>query len=271
MNTLENHVLVYDKDCPLCQLYTSAFIKTNMLDANGRIDYCSVSSNTFPKIDMNKAKDEIALVNTQTGNVTYGIESLFKILANSFPFLKYIFMSSVFRLAMSKLYAFVSFNRKVIAPAESFEAPNSCTPSFSLSYRWAYIVLSWIFTSAVLSGFAIRLSPIIPDTNFVREWLICGGQIIFQSVAINIIRKDRILHYLGNMMTVSNIGALLLMPTLFIPSSVVRPEFYLVCFGTVVFIMLLEHDRRTKILGLSIWASVSWVLYRLLVLGIIYS
>lgn len=271
MNTLENHVLVYDKDCPICQLYTGALIKTNMLDANGRMDFCSVSSTTFPMMDMNKAKDEIALVNIKTGNVTYGIDSLFKILANSFPILKYIFMSNVFRLAMSKLYKFISFNRKVIAPAKSFENPISCTPSLSLNYRWAYIILSWLFTSAVLSQFAVRLSPIVPDTNFIREWLICGGQIIFQAVAINLILKERLIHYLGNMMTVSNIGALLLLPVLVIPSSLLRPEIYAIFFGAVVFIMLLEHYRRTKILGLRIWVSVSWVVYRLIVLGIIYS
>jgi hypothetical protein len=83
-------------------------------------------------------------------------------------------------------------------------------------------------------------------------------------------RKERIIHYLGNMMTVSNIGALLLCPTLLIPTSFLRPEIYIIYFGAVVFIMLLEHYRRTKILGLTVWVSVSWVGYRLIVLGFIY-
>jgi predicted DCC family thiol-disulfide oxidoreductase YuxK len=269
MKTLENHILIYDRDCPICKLYTGAFIKTNMLDPNGRTDYCSIDSSTFPNLDMARAKDEIALVNTRTGNVTYGIDSLFKILATRFPVLKYIFMSGVFRLAMNKLYSFVSFNRKVIAPGEDFESPTSCTPSFNLRYRWAYIMLSWIFTSVVLSQYAMRLSSLVPPTNFFREWLICGGQIIFQSIAISLIREDRIVHYLGNMMTVSNIGALLLLPALLIPNNFLQPEVYVAFFGVVVFIMLLEHYRRTKILGLTVWASVSWVAYRLIVLGII--
>jgi predicted DCC family thiol-disulfide oxidoreductase YuxK len=36
MKTLENHTLFYDKDCPMCNIYTARFIKTKMLDANGR-------------------------------------------------------------------------------------------------------------------------------------------------------------------------------------------------------------------------------------------
>ncbi len=32
MKTLENQTLLYDEDCPLCQAYTSAFVKTGILD-----------------------------------------------------------------------------------------------------------------------------------------------------------------------------------------------------------------------------------------------
>ena len=269
MNSLENHVLVYDKNCPMCNLYTNAFIKTNMLGKNGRIDYCSLNPQSFPNLDKLRAKDEIALVNTETGDITYGIDSLFKILSTRIPILKHVFKSEIIWLTMNKLYALISFNRKVITPEKTFEPPFSCTPSLNLTYRWAYIVLSWIFTSVVLSQFALRLTPLIPPTNFFREWLICGGQIIFQSIAVGFMRKDRLIHYLGNMMTVSNIGALLLLPALLIPLHLSRPEIYVLFFSAVVAFMLVEHSRRTKILELPVWASVSWVIYRLIVLEIV--
>lgn len=269
MNTLHNHVIIYDKDCPLCNLYTGAFIKSNMLDENGRQDFSTMKSNLYPTMDYARSKDEIALVNTNTGQITYGIDSLFKILSNAFPLLRIPFQSNVFRLAMSKLYAFVSYNRKVIAPANQFELLGSCTPSFNLKYRWAYIVVSWIFTSIILSRFALRLEPMVPATNFFREWLICGGQILFQSITVFFMRRERLVHYLGNLMTVSNIGALLLIPVLWIQTT--YPIFYLSWFAAIVAFMLLEHNRRTKILGLSVWASVSWVVYRLIVLRLIIS
>jgi predicted DCC family thiol-disulfide oxidoreductase YuxK len=268
MNTLHNHVIIYDKDCPLCNLYTGAFIKTEMLDKNGRQNFCDLNKETYPAMNIPRSRDEIALVNTNTGTITYGIDSLFKIVGHNFPICKIFFNAWFFRALMSKLYAFISYNRKVIAPAKDFEQPGSCTPSYNLTYRWIYIALSWMFTSIILTKFAARLEPMLPSTNFLREWLICGGQIVFQSASVMLMRKDRLVHYLGNMMTVSNIGALLLIPALFIPHA--HPIFFIVWFGGVVAFMLVEHNRRTKILGLPIWASVSWVVYRILVLAIIF-
>jgi predicted DCC family thiol-disulfide oxidoreductase YuxK len=268
MNTLHNHVIIYDKDCPLCNLYTSAFIKTGMLDSTGRQNFCDFNPSSYPNMDVARSRDEIALVNTRTGNISYGIDSLFKIIGNSFPICKVLFNAWFFRAVVRKLYSFISYNRKVIAPSKIFEPAGSCTPSYNLTYRWTYIVLSWIFTSVILTRFTVRLNDVIPPTNFFREWLICAGQIVFQSITVSLIRKDRLVHYLGNMMTVSNIGALLLVPVLFIP--VASPIFFVSWFVAVVSFMLYEHYRRTKILGLSIWTSVSWVIYRFIVLGIIF-
>jgi predicted DCC family thiol-disulfide oxidoreductase YuxK len=267
MNTLQNHVVLYDKDCPLCNLYTSAFIKTNMLDENGRQDFSTMNSGLYPTMDYTRSKDEIALVNTNTGKITYGIDSLFKILSNAFPLLRIPFQSKFFRVAMSKLYSFVSYNRKVIAPASQFELPGSCTPSYNLKYRWAYIIVSWIFTSIILNLFAVRLHDVIPSTSFFREWLICGGQIVFQSIAVFFMRREKLVHYLGNMMTVSNIGALLLLPVLWFETT--HSIFYLSWFIAIVSFMLYEHNRRAKILSLSVWVSVSWVVYRLIVVLLI--
>ena len=269
MKTLENHVLIYDKNCPLCNLYTGAFIKTNMLDKNGRADYCSMDFSLLPHLDLARAKDEIALVNTKTGSITYGIDSLFKILSSSIPVLGYVFKWSAFKFAMGKFYALVSYNRKAISPEKTFESPSSCIPSLHLGYRWAYILLSWVFTSLALNQYAVRFAPLIPPTDFFREWLICGGQIIFQSVVVWFINKGRLIHYLGNLMTVSNIGALLLLPALFIPAPIAKPGFYMLFFAIVVAIMLFEHYRRAKVLELTVWVSMSWMVYRLIVLGII--
>lgn len=267
MNTLKDHVLLYDKDCPLCKAYSGAFVKTKMLDADGRQDFGSTNFNQFPNLNISRSRDEIALINTSTGNIIYGIDSLFKIIVNSFPFLKFIFDCSIFQTIMRKVYSFISYNRKVIAPAKEFEASGSCTPSFNLKYRWGYIIVSWIFTSLILNQYALRLIPILPQTNFIREWLICGGQIVFQLVTVSLMRKDRLIHYLGNMMTVSNIGALLLLPALLINAH--QPNFHLTWFFCVVSFMLYEHYRRCEILELPIGASISWMAYRLLVLWII--
>lgn len=267
MKTLHDHIIVYDQDCPLCRSYTGAFIKTGMLEENGRVSFNEFIADQHSQLDMARSRDEIALINKRTGDVTYGLDSLLKILENSIPLLKPLFRLKWFRFSMQKLYLLVSYNRKVISPASQFESPTSCTPSFNLTYRWVYILLSWVFTSVVLSSFTTRLVPLIPASTFLREWLICGGQIIFQSLVFAVTRERRLLHYLGNLMTVSNIGSLLLLPSLFL--RLANPLFFAAWFVCVVAFMLFEHYRRTKILELPVWISATWILYRLLILFIL--
>lgn len=133
MPTLKNHLILYDAECPLCTLYTRAFTKTGMLDSNGRAPYQTALNPTTqtlnptapkipsqapacPLVDLQRAVNEIALVDTTTGTVTYGIESLFKVIGHSFPLFRPLFSWRPFIRIMRKVYAFISYNRKVIIP-----------------------------------------------------------------------------------------------------------------------------------------------------------
>ncbi|MEI9919287.1 MAG: DUF393 domain-containing protein [Bacteroidota bacterium] len=268
METLANHTLVYDKECPMCDLYTSGFIKSGMLDSNGRVAYgCAKVPASFSN---DRARDEIALIDYNNGTVTYGLDSLVTIIGHSFPRLGRVLRWSVVHWPLSILYSFISYNRKVIAPPKVFEKRGSCTPSYSIPYRIAYIFLTWILTSIILLHYTRIVVPIVPAGNFLREFLICGGQIVFQLVIVRLMTHDKVLHYIGNMMTVSLIGALLLLPMLALDRIVnIPPVIALAWFTTVVTFMLSLHWKRVKMLGLSAWTTVGWVVYRLLVLCII--
>lgn len=268
MEKLSNHTLVYDSECPMCDLYTKGFIKAGMLDNDGRVAYgCALVPAGFSN---DRARDEIALIDYNTGTVTYGLNSLIKIIGHSFPALAYILKIRLIHFPLSILYSFISYNRKVIAPSKEFEKRGSCTPAFHTGYRVAYVVFAWLVTSIVLSGYVRLLQPIVPAGNFSREFLICGGQIFFQLAVVRLMARDKVLHYIGNMMTVSLIGALLLLPMLALDHVVNIPlAASFAWFTTVVTFMLSIHWKRAKMLGLPVWATVGWVCYRLLVLCII--
>ncbi len=87
MKTLENQTLLYDEDCPLCQAYTSAFVKTGILDQNGKKPFTKITTEEAHFIDTERAANEIALIDTKNKTVIYGIDSLLKVLGNSFPFI----------------------------------------------------------------------------------------------------------------------------------------------------------------------------------------
>jgi hypothetical protein len=266
MKKLSNHTLVYDNECPMCDLYTRSFIKTGMLDENGRVMYgCARVPASF---DNQRARNEIALVDYETGTVTYGIDSLVKVLGHSFPLVKKVSEIRPVKHFLRLLYSFISYNRKVIAPAEEFEKRGSCTPTYHSGYRIAYIVFAWLITSLVLTAYVGHLTPLVPGTTFGREFIICGGQILFQMVFVRFMTHDRLMHYIGNMMTVSLIGALLLLPMLIVGSmfSITSAWIFAGWFALVVTCMLRLHWRRTRMLEISWLASVTWIGYGLIIL-----
>jgi hypothetical protein len=266
MKTLNDHVILYDSECPMCDLYTNAFVKTQMLPERGRLPFDQADEIiSAHHVDRLRACDEIALVNVQTGKVEYGIESLIHILSNRFHFLTPVFRVKFLSHIASAAYAFVSFNRKVIIPGDG-NLPRACAPSFNAKYRVAYIGLTWLITSFILAQFAIMLTPLIPPTNFYREFLICGGQIIFQGAVVTLINRKKLFEYLGNMMTISFAGGILLLLALCLPLNVITAAGV---FGSIVVLMFMEHLRRVKLLELPWLVSLSWVVYRLLILLVI--
>ena len=58
MQTLRDHTILYDEDCPMCKMYTGAFVATKMLDKNGRQAYQQMPENVRCKVDIARAVNE---------------------------------------------------------------------------------------------------------------------------------------------------------------------------------------------------------------------
>ena len=268
MKTLKQHTLIYDKDCPLCRIYTKAFIRCGMMDQQGRLPFHEIKNKRFVLLDANRARNEIALVNTQTQQVTYGLDSLLTIIGHSFPTLTRIAHFPPLYYVLKQLYAFISYNRKQIIPHREVRKEAACVPDFRLSYRIAYILFVTLLSIIVLANFGQKLGSFLPQHHHIwRESIICLGQIGWQTLWLKRKLGHLYADYIGNMMTVSLIGTLLLIPALLLPLSSLAA---LVYFAVVVSLMLAEHYRRCKILDIGLLPSLSWIIYRMVVLGIIF-
>jgi len=277
MKTLKNHIILYDSECPMCSVYSRAFTTSGMLDSNGRAPYQEMPAIVCPVVDRQRAVNEIALVDTTTGEVSYGIHSLFKVISHSFPVFGPLFRWQPFVWLMTKLYAFISYNRKVIIPPPmpvNTSTPAN-TPSFSLRYRLLYLAFTLFVSGFILTRYARLLTGLITPGNAYREYFICAGQIAFQGLAVALLTRSRRStisslpwDYLGNMMTISLAGSLLLLPAL-AAHSILSPTLAALYFLFVAGCMLLEHIRRTKLLGLPWVLSASWVTYRMVLLLLI--
>ncbi len=266
MNTLKDHTILYDDECPLCNLYTSGFVKSGMLDDQGRERYSTANPEYFNYVDRVRACNEIALIDKKNKQVYYGLDSLLKIIGNSLPVFNPLFTSSVFRAVLTRLYAFISYNRKVIIPGKNIARQNSCVPTFNLKYRILYLLFTWVASAIILNRYSQLLTPYVPAGSFTREFAICGGQILFQALVMLLISRRNVWTYLGNMMTISFGGSLLLFLGALAVTWTTGPILFAGWFAVVVALMFLEHVRRMKLLALPVVMSATWVLYRVLVL-----
>ncbi|MBX7127585.1 MAG: DUF393 domain-containing protein [Cyclobacteriaceae bacterium] len=265
MKPLTNHTLLYDQECPMCTAYSDAFVRCGLISEEGRKPYTNPGQQ-FQAVDWDRARNEIALVDHQQGTVRYGVDSVVTILAQRWPWLGLIANSRQVRKMLSILYFFISYNRKVMAPGNRFEAYHHCTPSMNKTYRWAYIIFAWMVTSLILVSYFRHFEPVIAPSGFMRETAICAGQILFQGLIVMALRKDRLLYYLGNLMTVSLVGAFALLPGLIAGRWLHTPYFFMGWFALVVAGMFFEHKRRVSVLELPQVVSYTWVLYRMLIL-----
>jgi len=140
MQVLENKIIVYDDVCPMCNAYTAGFVRLGWL--KHRTGFADAPPELLQKIDLNRARHEIPLLDTQTGEVTYGVNALFLILGEQMPFFKPLFRNRLFRSAIYQLYQLITYNRRVIAGSAAPKTGFDCAPDVNLFYRWLYIGLA---------------------------------------------------------------------------------------------------------------------------------
>jgi len=269
---IREHKLLIDKQCPMCQVYGRAFVKTGLLDEDSICAYQETPLSSNIQVDFDRAKDEIALYDSKSGKTTYGLHTLVKIISHKYPFLNSMLNSNIIFKPLNLLYKFISSNRKVIAPSRPLAGDaRVCEPSFSLANRIAYIVFVALVTAVIVNAYTSHLFPHFGWKSDIKtELMICFGQVLWQGMAISFIDNKNRMNYLGNMSTVSMIGGILLLPLLLVLSFSTPPlPVLLVLFFMVISVMFFEHIRRCKLLNISLWMTVSWVSFRTVALAIL--
>ena len=209
MKTLENHTLLYDDDCPLCSVYTKGFIAAEMLDKNGKKPYCNLSEEEQVFIDIKRASNEIALVDTKNKTVLYGIDSLLKVIGFSFPWMQKIGYWKPVNYFLKKLYKFISFNRKVIVPSKiNKEIKLQCVPDFNFKYRSFYIIFTIIISSFILSHY-LKLVTNLKEINFIQIVTTESFLIVTNFILVLKLKSETVLNWIGNYQTSILIGSIL--------------------------------------------------------------
>jgi len=147
---MKNKVLVYDDNCPLCTWYSGLFVKYGFLNSDGRKAFSTLDDGLLSKIDFDKSRNEIPLLDVSTNKVLYGIDSLLEILDKKIPFIKAVGNFAPLKWCLKKLYKLISYNRKVIVAKKCGQGNIDCSPDTNYLYRFVFMAVCLAFNTIML-------------------------------------------------------------------------------------------------------------------------
>jgi len=230
--------LLYDSDCPMCRMYTGAFVRMGLLKPENRIAFNTLADDTFGgKMDAVRSKNEIPLVDTRGGQTLYGTDAMIEVLASRWPMFRTFQTNAVLRFLSKKAYAFVSYNRKIIIPARRNMPGVDCSPSVNVRWRRAFIVI------AFMAGTLLLRQPFSKNT-----WTLFMMLFAMQSIAAGMVSKKEWLNYTGNLAMIWLLqGAL---AAAVFGAMHQFADAYVLLPGTFALVWF-EHLRRTRLLQIK--------------------
>jgi hypothetical protein len=251
---MKNKILIYDDNCPLCTWYSGAFVKCGLLPAEGRKAFSSLESSLLNKINFEKGKNEIPLLDTVSGKVWYGIDSLLEILGQKFPIIKQTGNIKPVKWFLKKLYKLVSYNRKVIVAKKCGPGSIDCAPDINYFYRLLFMVVCLLLnTLSLFPVHAIVFSKLSYYSLTITELQAAHFGLVFINCLLTLnFKKEKAIEYLGQVNMLALITILLLLPLLAagsIPESEWIISVYLIVTAAIVF---KEYLRRMEYAGVLI-------------------
>jgi predicted DCC family thiol-disulfide oxidoreductase YuxK len=182
-NALQHKILIYDDACPLCEWYSNAFIKMGWMQASSRKPFSQIDEALQQSVDLERACNEIPLIDTQTKTVVYGIDAMVEILNSKLPFVKPIASISPVNWFLRKLYKLISYNRKGIVAKVPKGMGFSCTPSYSFSYKKIFITFCFTIASLIVYTLFKKTFPVACD-------IVLGISALISIIAIVVQNKN---------------------------------------------------------------------------------
>ena len=230
------------------------------MSAQERKPFSTLEPALLNAIDPDKSRNEIPLLDTQSGNVLYGIDAMLEILGQRFKFIKITGKIKPINWLLKKIYKFISYNRKVIVAKKCHTGSIDCSPDLNYKYRIAFMAVSLLFNSLIL----FPLNAIVFSTTSVSLLSITKLQAAhFCLVLINCLlslnfTKTTAIEYLGQVNMLALLTILLLIPLLVVNYFLhFVTWFNFVYLAASAVIVFREYLRRMEYAG--VLANHKWI------------
>lgn len=246
-------LLIYDDDCPLCQWYTGLFVKYKLLEPQGRVEFSKIEPKLLSMLDADRGRNEIPLVDIQSGKVLYGIDALLEILGKKMPLIPAIGNVPPVKWFLLKLYKLISYNRKVIVATRCGTGKFDCAPEFNGFYRLLFMTLLFVFNTIMLLPVQKYVLTSVSFYNldvYQLQYAHLALVSVNCALALFLTRRSSI-EYLGQVNMLALISILLLVPLMLINVIFHATElFNLVYLSALLLFVVKEYFRRMRYAGI---------------------
>ena len=246
-------ILIYDDACPMCTAYTKLFVQKGFLGASGRQSFSTIDKTILARIDTDKCRNEIPLINTVDNSVTYGIDAMLEILSIRIPLIKSIGSITPVGWLLKKLYNLISFNRRVITAGNTVNSLFDCAPAFNLKYRILFLFFGFSFNTLMLIP---EYRHVFANSSFSKSTMVELQVTHFMLVMVNFILPVKLpfkhaIEFLGQVNMTALIYSLLLVPIIAVNKFIAIP-FWLnnACLVVVFCIIIATYKRRMLYAGI---------------------
>ena len=248
-------ILYFDKSCRVCKVSTKIVSASGISTKANFKPLQQIDIKEMCSIDAARYCNELAVLDTQSKEVKYGISGILWYLEDKWgKWLSIFLFPPIFQL-LNFLYLIFSYNRRMIAPVYE-KLDKDCQPNFHWGFRLSYIFLAGIFSlfSSYWLGNALKGYF---DSALSYVLLVVVGWIL-HSLFIQIYSVKEKMEYYGHLTTVVLSGTLVQIPFLLLFGF--WPNNYMLLFSIVLsdIFMLYAHYKRVKYLQISQWVTVSW-------------
>ena len=244
-----NNLLLYDDNCPLCVWYTGLFVKYRLLSPGNRQPFSAASENVLARIDLRKGMNEIPWINPVNGSVLYGLDALLAILGKQFPVIETLGKTKPAYWFFSKLYKFVSLNRKVVVAKKCGPGLIDCSPEYTIRYRIALVIASIFFILLFVSPFYSSIISKVPFFSVSRIQYVFGSlSFMIVNYAIGMVLTGRkTIEYFGQLSMLLLITLLLFLPLLLITIFFTIDDWMIAWYSGIITCKIVkEYFRRMR-------------------------
>jgi hypothetical protein len=265
MKTLDNKLIIYDSNCYLCRTGARLSDKYSFVPSEKLAAYNDLPPELRSKVHLPSFRNEMAVIDTRSGNTLYGLDGILYVLGTRYKALKKVRTGGVLYRIIRMLYRTVSYNRYIMFPPRSLFKCD-CQPPLNRRYRlllFAFCGLAALIISSLL-GISIAFNSGLPVKRSVLATLaaVGSGWVIQILTAKTALKEETFYDYLGHLGVIMLTGVLILVPALtayFLGPFVFYPLIALFILTSCV-TMTRMHYRRVVALQISQAWTYSWFL-----------